>query len=119
MEACSTDIPRVGRGDLDFLPETEIAAITKTANALNDPIRLQMLHLLSQREDLCTCEFEELLGLSQSKVSYHLNVLLQSEVITRENRGTWSHYRLRGLNLVHQVKALAEQVQGQVDFMPE
>jgi tetrahydromethanopterin S-methyltransferase subunit A len=106
MEACITDTPRVHRDDLDFLAGTEIAGIAKSAKALSDPLRLQMLYLLSQREDLCTCEFEELLGLSQSKISYHLNVLLKAGLIARENRGTWSHYSLCSPDLLERVNAL-------------
>lgn len=113
---CTTEIPRFRRGDLDLLPEAEVEALAIATKALSDPVRLQMLYLLSQRvdlltcgEDLCTCEFEELLGLSQSKVSYHLNVLLQAGFVLRENRGTWSHYRLHHPRVLDLVKALAEE----------
>jgi ArsR family transcriptional regulator len=94
------------RGELKMLPTAEVGALAKAAGALSDPVRLQMLHLLSQREDLCTCEFEELLGLSQSKVSYHLNVLLQAGFVLRESRGAWSHYRLRHPEVLNQLWAL-------------
>jgi ArsR family transcriptional regulator len=109
MEACSTDTPRIRRGDLELPSEAEIALIAKTAKALSDRIRLQMLYLLRQREDLCTCEFEELLGLSQSKVSYHLNVLLQAGLVIRENRGTWSHYRISHSRVPDLVNGLAHE----------
>lgn len=114
MEACITEIPRFHRGDLELISQLEVDLLAKTAKALSDPIRLQMLYLLGQRgdlgacgEDLCTCEFEELLGLSQSKVSYHLNLLLQAGLITREARGTWSHYRLTNPNVLDLTRLLA------------
>jgi len=106
MDACLTNTPRVHKDDLDFLDETESAIIAKSGNALSDPLRLQMLYLLSQCSDLCTCEFEELLGLSQSKASYHLNVLLKAGLIARESRGTWSHYSLSSRDLLKHVAAL-------------
>lgn len=106
MDACLTNTPRVHKEDLDFLTETDIAIIAKTGNALSDPLRLQMLYLLSQHSDLCTCEFEELLDLSQSKASYHLNVLLKAGLIVRESQGTWSHYSLRSRELLKHVTAL-------------
>jgi len=118
MEACTTNIPRVHRGDLEFLSETEVVRMASMAKALSDPIRLQMLHLANQCEDLCTCEFEELLGLSQSRVSYHLNILLQSGFIIRENRGTWSHYRLNHPQLLDQVKRLTQEGPEQVSAIP-
>jgi ArsR family transcriptional regulator len=81
-----------------------IARMADAANALSDPIRLQMLSLLSQCEDLCTCEFSELLELGQSKVSYHLNILLQAGLVSRENHGTWSHYRLLSPQVLEQLQ---------------
>lgn len=95
MERCDSEIPRVRRGDLHALPEAEATRWAAVSKALSDPIRLRMIHLLGQRPDLCTCEFEELLGLGQSKVSYHLKVLLEAGIVARETHGTWSHYSLR------------------------
>lgn len=118
MEACITEIPRVHRGELDLIPQLEVDLLAKTAKALSDPIRLQILHLLNQREDLCTCEFEELLEQSQSKISYHLNLLLQGGFITRENRGLWSHYRLSNPNALHLTRLLAGEGQQQAGTIP-
>ena len=95
MERCLPQVPRVRRGDLSLLPGEGAVRLASFARALSDPIRIQMLHLLEQRADLCTCEFEEILGLSQSKVSYHLKVLLDADLVTRHTYGTWSHYSLR------------------------
>jgi len=118
VEACITEIPRVHRGELDLISQLEVDLLAKTAKALSDPIRLQILHLLSQREDLCTCEFEELLEQSQSKISYHLNLLLQGGFITRENRGLWSHYRLSNPNALHLTRLLAGEGQQQAGTIP-
>lgn len=122
--SCLTEIPRFRRGDLKLLTDAEVEALVRVTKALSDPVRIQMLHLLSQRVDLCTCggdlctcEFEELLGLSQSKVSYHLNLLLQAGLVTRENRGTWSHYRLSNSNTLYLTRLLAGEGQEQVGFV--
>ena len=98
-------MPRVCRGDLNLLPDSNVERLTRAANALADPIRVQMIHLLGQQPDLCTCEFEELLGLGQSKVSYHLRVLLEAGLITREIHGTWSHYSLRDRGILDRLRA--------------
>lgn len=108
LEKCYSEIPRVRRGDLQLLPDSESTKLAAVAKALSDPIRLQMIRLLGQRPDLCTCEFEELLGLGQSKVSYHLKVLLEAGIVTRETYGTWSHYSLRNERFLDQVKALSK-----------
>ena len=106
MDPCYSNIPRVRRGDLALLSASEASALANMAKAVSDPIRVQIVHLLEQRPDLCTCEFEELLGLGQSRVSYHLKLLLDAGVITRETYGTWSHYRLRTPHLLDQLMAL-------------
>lgn len=110
MDFCAMDMPRYQRGDLEELPETEALTLAGVAKALSDPIRVQMIHLLRQRPDLCTCEFELLLGLSQSKASYHLKILLDAGLITRETYRTWSHYRLRDATLLDQLRAFVPQV---------
>lgn len=100
-------MPRVRHGDLDLLSDAEVNTLAVVTKALSDPIRLQMLYLLRQRPDLCTCEFEVLLDLGQSKVSYHLKILLDAGLATRESVGTWSHYRLRDSQILAQVQGLA------------
>lgn len=94
MRDCQVQLPRKLRGELQLIPEPEAVKLAAFAKALSDPIRLNMLRLLEQMPDLCTCEFEDLLGLSQSKVSYHLKVLLDAGLISRRTYGTWSHYSL-------------------------
>lgn len=107
METCTSQKPRVQRGELALLAPEMVAALVGVIKALSDPIRVQMVHLLEQRPDLCTCEFEALLDLGQSKVSYHLKILLDAGLVTRETYGTWSHYRLAQPAVVVQLERLA------------
>lgn len=106
MKQDMTETPRVCCSDLPLLDSTETKSLAVTAKALSDPIRIQMVHFLQSRPDLCTCEFEALLGLSQSKVSYHLKILLQAGLIEREIHGTWSHYKLCDGDLLHKLRTL-------------
>ena len=108
MEPCPR--PRIDRNDVHLLSGSETGNLARVAKALSDPIRLQMVHLLSQRDDLCTCEFEEALGLGQSKVSYHLKMLLDAGIVEREIHGTWSHYRLRASSILSQFTNLAAHI---------
>lgn len=62
---------------------------------LTDPIRLRILMLLRDGEQ-CVCNLAEALGLSQSKVSYHLKVLTDAGLISRRSEWTWSYYKLTG-----------------------
>ncbi len=61
--------------------------------ALSDETRLRILIILSRRE-LCVCEIERALSLSQAKVSRHLTVLRNAGLLLDRREGTWIYYRL-------------------------
>ncbi|ERJ11229.1 ArsR/SmtB family transcription factor [Haloplasma contractile] len=56
-----------------------------------DETRLRIINLLMMGE-LCVCEIEAILDLSQSKISRHLNALRKESVIDYERRTSWNHY---------------------------
>ena len=62
---CILEQPRIFKKDVDLLDSDKLNNMSSVANALSDPIRLQILYLLKKHEDVCTCEFQELLNLSQ------------------------------------------------------
>lgn len=62
--------------------------------ALSDQLRLKIMYELNQKGQICVCELSEMTGLSQSKLSYHLKILLDVKLIAREKIGTWHYYRL-------------------------
>lgn len=81
--------------------DSEAAGLFK---ALADPTRvtiIEMLAGLDEGEDLCVCDFEAPLDLSQATVSHHLRKLLDAGLIRRERRGTWSHYTLDRARFEH------------------
>ena len=59
--------------------------------ALSDPLRWQIVSLLKDGER-CVCDLEDALGLQQSRLSYHLAVLRNAEVITSRKQGRWVYY---------------------------
>jgi len=63
--------------------------------ALADETRLRILILLSIRE-LCVCEIEKILGLSQSRVSRHLAMLRYAGLVATRRDRTWIYYSLAG-----------------------
>ncbi|MFC4737305.1 ArsR/SmtB family transcription factor [Bacillus daqingensis] len=77
---------------LSFSTTVDYAAYEKQFKALGDQKRLQILHLLCERGELCVCDLTELVHLPQSKLSYHVKLLLDAGLITREKRGTWNYY---------------------------
>jgi ArsR family transcriptional regulator, arsenate/arsenite/antimonite-responsive transcriptional repressor len=62
--------------------------------ALADQKRLQIMYELTQRGNTCVCDLVDILEMPQSKLSYHLKILLDAGLILRETRGTWSYYEL-------------------------
>lgn len=64
----------------------------KKFKALAEQKRLHILYELCQRGETCVCDLTDVLGLPQSKLSYHLKILVDTNLITKETRGTWSYY---------------------------
>lgn len=62
--------------------------------ALADERRLQMMYEITQQKELCVCDLSEKMNLPQSKLSYHLKILLDASLIKKDTRGTWSYYSL-------------------------
>ncbi|ASK61375.1 transcriptional regulator [Virgibacillus phasianinus] len=68
----------------------------KTFKALADEKRLQLLNLLanSPNDSICVCDLVDEMELAQSKLSYHIKILLKANLIMKEKKGTWSYYSL-------------------------
>lgn len=61
--------------------------------ALSDETRLRIMALLIERE-LCVCQLEWALELSQAKVSRHLTVLKNAGLVQDRRKGLWIFYSL-------------------------
>jgi len=62
--------------------------------ALSDETRLTILGLVFQHGQLCVCEVEQILGITQSKASRHLRYLRDAGVLEDERDGLIMNYRL-------------------------
>ncbi len=76
-------------------------------HALSDPLRIQVLELLRQQE-LCVCDLCEQLGVSQSKLSFHLKTLKESGFVRSRQEGRWIYYSLNLPQFVVLEQYLAE-----------
>src|SRR5699024_12024524 len=56
--------------------------------ALSDEYRLDILNILSKNGETCVCDLSELLELSQSRLSYHLKILLDADFISVDRKST-------------------------------
>jgi ArsR family transcriptional regulator len=73
-------------------PTGDLAALMRV---LGDDTRLRMFALLT-RAELCVCEIEDILGLSQSLVSNHLAVLRRAGLVKArrdDEDSRWIFYR--------------------------
>lgn len=107
-DKCIDEISRIFKRDINYLNMDKLNEISKITNALSNPIRLQIIYLLSQQEDICTYEFQELLDLSQSKVSYHLKNLMDIGIVERKVIGNWRHYSLIKKDILKKVEHLLD-----------
>jgi ArsR family transcriptional regulator len=70
---------------------TDIQNIFK---ALSDETRLRCICLLYLFDELCVCQLHEALDISQPKMSRHLAILKDYELVDIRKEGTWKHYQL-------------------------
>ncbi|MDP2939422.1 MAG: metalloregulator ArsR/SmtB family transcription factor [Candidatus Omnitrophota bacterium] len=61
--------------------------------ALSDETRLRIMVLLTE-EELCVCQLEWALNLTQAKVSRHLTVLKNAGLVQDRREGLWIFYSL-------------------------
>lgn len=69
-------------------------SIARAMKALTDPSRVRIV-LLLEREELSVAELQEILHMGQSRISTHLAVLKQAELVEDRRSGKHSFYRLR------------------------
>jgi len=72
--------------------------------ALSDPVRLQILDLMAKvrfaetgmqscyTKRMCVCDIQEALNMKQSKVSYHLKILKNANLLHKWKEGKWHYY---------------------------
>lgn len=59
--------------------------------ALSDESRLRILNLLLKSK-LCVCEIEQVLHMSQTNVSRHLNKLKNAKIVDSKKEAQWAYY---------------------------
>ena len=70
------------------------AQIARWFHALADEARVRIVEMLSHKER-CVCELEEVLGIAQSRLSFHLKVLKDAGLLADRKEGRWMYYNLQ------------------------
>ena len=76
-------------------------------HALSEPLRISVLELLREQE-LCVCELCDVLGVTQSKLSFHLKTLKEAGLVRARQEGRWIYYSLNLPQFVALEQYLAE-----------
>jgi ArsR family transcriptional regulator, arsenate/arsenite/antimonite-responsive transcriptional repressor len=76
------------------LTKRDADKLARAFKVLGDPARLRLLSLIAAQDEVCQCDLQVPLGLSQPTVSHHLKVLVDAGFLQREKRGTWAYYRV-------------------------
>ncbi|WP_440008335.1 ArsR/SmtB family transcription factor [Halomicrococcus sp. SG-WS-1] len=75
------------------LTEQEVAADVETLATLGNDTRYEALRLIAEADDdVCVCELEPALGVSQGAVSQALSRLFSAGLVERRKEGRWRYY---------------------------
>ena len=92
------------------MSSTSITASDKLVlgfHALSEPLRVKTIELLREKE-LCVCDLCNLLGVTQSKLSFHLKTLKEAGLIRGRQEGRWVYYSLDLSHFIALEQYLAE-----------
>ncbi|EJP6471964.1 winged helix-turn-helix transcriptional regulator [Clostridium sporogenes] len=67
--------------------------LVQMLKALGDENRIRILNILKNGE-LCVCEIEHILGITQSNASRHLTKLSMLKIVGYEKKAQWVYYKL-------------------------
>lgn len=84
---------------------------------LADETRLKSLLLISSKGELCVCDLQLALGVSQPKVSRHLAELRKCELLMDTRRGRWVYYSINPKLPRWAVTAIKETADQNPDFL--
>jgi ArsR family transcriptional regulator len=75
------------------LTESELASDVQVLSALGNDTRYEALRLIADTEgDVCVCELEPALAVSQSAISQALSRLHTAGLVSRRKDGRWRYY---------------------------
>ncbi|MFF5085393.1 ArsR/SmtB family transcription factor [Actinoplanes sp. NPDC000266] len=77
------------------IPSEAATALAQAFKALGDPIRLQLMSMISSAPggEICVCDLTPAFDISGPTISHHLKVLKESGLVTAQRRASWVYYR--------------------------
>jgi ArsR family transcriptional regulator len=86
--------------------------------ALGEPTRLKIIKLLAAR-DLCVCDLEEVMQISQPRISQHLKVLKHAGLVNERKEGQRSVCSLNRTLLSNTLDEFRQYIDQPLETMPE
>ena len=86
--------------------------------ALGEPTRLKIIKLLADRE-LCVCDLEEVMQISQPRISQHLKVLKHAGLINERKEGQRSICSLNRNLLSQTITEFEQYINQPLETVPE
>ncbi len=74
--------------------DNSLETLAKIYKALSEVTRLEILAILHWGGELCVCDIEGVLEITQSKASRHLRYLYHAGLVVARREGTWTYYRV-------------------------
>lgn len=112
MEKHIYDIPYM------FFTQASMTPLT-LFKCLADETRLKSLLLINLQQELCVCDLQAVLDISQPKISRHLAELRKCQLLIDERRGKWVYYRLHPQLPDWAVEILTTIARNNPDFLKE
>lgn len=73
--------------------------------AFCDERRLQILEILKKGEK-CACVLLKEMDITQSGLSYHMKILVDSGIVESRQEGKWTHYKINDESCEHAKKLI-------------
>jgi ArsR family transcriptional regulator len=102
-ERCCQGSPEAG------LQTDDASELAESFRLLSDPVRLQILDVLSRNEGrVCVCDLEAAVPVKQPTVSHHLAILRKAGVVESARQGVWAYYFLNRERLAELRRAVTD-----------
>jgi len=74
--------------------ENSFELLSNALSLAGNKVRLKLLYLLSQEQELCVCDLSDILGMNISAISQHLRKLKDRNIVKSNRKGQTIFYAL-------------------------
>lgn len=79
--------------------QRSFAQLSNVLALAGNEVRLKIMYLLEEEEEMCPCDLADILGMSLPAVSQHLRKLKDGNIVTTRKEGQTIYYSLTQENL--------------------